>query len=172
MTAIMIGVSIPEPPKTRGLAVILPVGMIIIATLMVVSGIMHWRGMKIPYRLSSHVAGSVCPPLTFCILEDIVACDGRGGKAFRKAAMERYHMSPLYRKMLVQLNWAWALSAYVIAAATFAIVMTIPPDIAYGLGWGIPCLWAIIGAIITTKFVQRSVGIERELWDSGKRPTA
>lgn len=172
MTAVMIGVSIPEPPKTRGLAIILPIGMVMIATMMVASGIMHWRNVRIPYRLSSHVAGSVCPPLTFCILEDIVACDGRGGKAFRGAAMERYSLSPLYRKMLVQLNWAWAISAYAVAGTTFAIVMTIPSEIAYGLGWGIPCLWAIIGAMMTTKFVERSVRIERELWDSGKMGTA
>jgi len=172
MTAVMIGVSIPDPPKTRGLAVILPIGMVMIATLMVASGIAHWRSWKLPFRMSSHVKGSTCPPLTFCILEDIVACDGRGGKAFREAVMARYHASPRYRTMLVQLNWAWALSAYAVAGATFAIVMTIPPEIAYGLGWGIPTLWAFIAAGLTTIWVKRSVRIERELWDSGKEATA
>jgi hypothetical protein len=172
MTAVMIGVSIPDPPKTRGLAVILPIGMVMVATEMVASGIANWRGWKIPYRLSSHVAGSVCPPLTFSILEDIVACDGRGGKAFREAAMARYHASPRYRKMLVQLNWAWALSAYAIAGATFAIVMTIEPEVGYGLGWGIPTLWAFIGAGLTTLWVKRSVRIEHELWNGEKRPVA
>lgn len=172
MTAVMIGVSIPEPPKTRGLAVILPIGMVMIATMMVVSGIAHWRSWKIPFRLSSHVKGSTCPPLTFCILEDIVACDGRGGKTFREAVMARYNVSPLYRNMLVQLNWAWALSAYAIAGATFAMVMTIPAEIAYGLGWGIPCAWAIIGAGLTTWWVKRSVRIERQLGDSSKTSVA
>lgn len=172
MTAVMIGVSIPEPPKTRGLAVILPIGMVIVATEMVASGIMHWRKMRIPYRLSSHVAGSICPPLTFCIFEDIVACDGRGGKVFREAAMARYNASPRWRQMLVQLNWAWAISAYVVAGAVFAIVATIPPEIGYGLGWGIPCLWGILGAVATTFFVQRSVRKERELWAGEKRSAA
>ena len=172
MTAVMIGVSIPDPPKTRGLAVILPIGMVMIATLMTVSGIAYWRSWKLPYRLSSHVAGSTCPPLTFCILEDIVGCDGRGGKEFRAAAMARYHASPLYRKMLAQLNWFWALSAYAVAGATFAVVMTIPEEIAYGLGWGIPTAWAFIAAGTTTLWVKRSVGIEREAWDSGKAASA
>jgi len=86
--------------------------------------------------------------------------------------MARYNVSPLYRNMLVQLNWAWALSAYAIAGATFAMVMTIPAEIAYGLGWGIPCAWAIIGAGLTTWWVKRSVRIERQLGDSSKTSVA
>lgn len=169
MTAVMIGVSIPEPPKTRGLALILPIGMIMIGSMMLLSGIAHSRAWRLPFRLSSHTKGSLCPPLTFCILEDIVSCDGRGGKAFREAVLLRYNTSPRYRSMLVQLNWAWSLSALGVAASVFAIVFSIREEVGYGLGWGLPTLWGISGAITTTKWVQRSVRTERILWENEKK---
>lgn len=172
MTAVMIGVSIPDPPKTRGLAVILPIGMTMIGSMMFASGIAHSRGWKLPFRLSSHTKGSPWPPLTFSILEDIVGCDGRGGKAFREAVMSRYNMSPQYRQMLVRLNWAWSLSALGVAVAVFAIVFSIREEIGYGLGWGIPTAWGLIGAFATTKWVQKSVRIERQLWESESKDSA
>lgn len=169
MTAVMIGVSIPEPPKTRGLSIILPIGMIMIGVVMVASGVAHALGWRLAYfRLSSHARGSPCPPLTFCILEDMVAVDGGAGLVYREAALARYNASPRFRRLLVQLLWAWGLTSIGLGAGVIALVFSIPEEIAYGLGWGIPTLWGALGALATILWCQRSVRIERELWNSEK----
>lgn len=169
MTALMIGVSIPDPPKTRGLSTVLPVGMIMVGTVMVATGIANAMGWRLRgFRMSSHVQGSVCPPLTFCILEDMVAVDGRGGKPYREAAMARYQVSPRFRRLLVELLWAWALTAIALGAGVIAIAFTIPEHIAYGLGWGLPTIWGALGAFLTILWCKRSVRIERGLWESRK----
>lgn len=169
MTALMIGVSIPEPPITRGLSIVLPVGMIMVGLVMIATGILNAQGWRLRgFRMSSHVKGSVCPPLTFCILEDMVSVDGRGGKVYREAALARYNASPRFRKLLVQLLWAWSLTALGLGVALIAIIFSIPEEIGYGLGWGVPTAWGALGALTTILWCKRSVRIERELWKSEK----
>ena len=74
---------------------------------MIGTGIANYFGWRLRYfRLSSHAKGSICPPLTFCIMEDITAADGKGGKTYREAAMARYNASPMFRILLVQFLWA------------------------------------------------------------------
>jgi hypothetical protein len=74
MTALMIGFSIPEPPLIRGLSIIMPVGILMVTTYMMYTGVAHHLGWRLRWhRLSSHVVGDVTPPLTFCIMEDITA---------------------------------------------------------------------------------------------------
>lgn len=173
MTALMIGVSIPEPPVTRGLCIVLPVGMIMVGTVMVATGIANALGWRLRwFRMSSHVKGDVCPPLTFCILEDLVAVDGQGGKGYREAAMARYGVSPRFRRLLVELLWVWGSTAIVLGAGIIAVVFSIPEEVAYGLGWGVPTVWGALGALLTILWCKRSVRVERELWDGGKQVVA
>ena len=111
MTALMIGFSIPDPPIMRGLSIIMPVGILMVTIYMMWTGIAHHFGWHLRHhRLSSHVVGQVYPPLTFCIMEDITACDGGGGKEYREAALKRYNASPRFRRMLVEMLWGWAIT--------------------------------------------------------------
>lgn len=165
MTALMIGFSIPDPPMIRGLSIIMPVGIIMVLTYMIYTGIAHHLGWRLRWhRLSSHVVGDITPPLTFCILEDITGCDGGGGKAFREAALARFNASPRFRRMLVQFLWAWCISGFLVNVPLIALAWTIDEEVAYALGWTIPSLWGIIGAFATIKWGQRCLRIESEMW--------
>lgn len=168
MTALMIGFSIPDPPIMRGLSMIMPVGIIMGGATMVMTGIGHHFQWKLPFRLSSHVKGDICPPLTFCIMEDITACDGGGGKIYRQAAMDRYNASPRFRRMLVQMLWAWAISAILLGALLLLIIWLpqVDQEVGYAIGWAVPSVWGALGAWATIKWGQRCIRIERDLWSA------
>lgn len=165
MTIIQIVFSCPRYPSAKALAMPMPVGLIVLGAIFVVNGVaaqLRWRLIHI--RLSSHVRNTVCPPLTFVFLEDVCAVDGQGGKKFRKAALARYNASPRFRALLMQLQWFWAISAIVVGAAVTAVVWVVREDVAYGVGWGVPTLWAAVGTWLTVAWVQRSLRIEKITW--------
>jgi hypothetical protein len=167
MTALMIGFSIPEPPIMRGLSMIMAVGIVMVGLFMIWTGVAwHFRWRLHWFRLSSHARGEIVPPLTFCIMEDICACDGDGQKAYRAAAIARFNASPRFRRMLVQLLWVWALSAVALGAVLIGIIWTpfINQEVVYALGWSVPSLWGAVGAWLTILWCQRCVRIERERW--------
>jgi len=169
MTALMIGFSIPDPPLIRGLSFIMPVGIIMVLVYMMYTGVAYHFGWRLRlHRLSSHVIGDVTPPLTFCIMEDICGCDGGGGKAYRQAALDRFNASPRFRRMLVQMLWAWCITGMVVNVALIILVWTIEEEVAYALGWSVPSLWGILGAIATIKWGQRCLRIEKQLWAEEK----
>lgn len=150
----------------RGLSIIMPVGIIMGGFTMIATGIAHHFQWRLPFRLSSHVKGDICPPLTFCIMEDITSCDGGGGKKYRQAALERYNASPRFRRMLVQMLWTWALSAVLLGAILLLLIWLpqIDQEIGYALGWSVPSVWGAIGAWLTIRWGQRSIRIERDRW--------
>jgi hypothetical protein len=169
MTALMIGFSIPDPPMIRGLSIIMPVGMLMVIVYMMWTGIAHHFGWRLKWhRLSSHVIGDVVPPLTFCIMEDITACDGGGGKAYREAALARFNASPRFRRMLVQMLWAWSITGLIVAVALLVLAWTIDEEVAYTLGWAVPSVWGGTGAFATIKWGQRSLRIEKEMWNEDR----
>ncbi|KEF59096.1 uncharacterized protein A1O9_03940 [Exophiala aquamarina CBS 119918] len=173
MTIILIIFSIPHYPSVKALALPMPVGMINIGVIFVINGWAAQRGWRLIYfRLSSHVKNSICPPLTFCIMEDICAVDGKGGKKYRQAALERYNASPRFRALLLQLLWFWAIPAIVVGAALIAAIYSTTDDIAYGIGWGAPTVWVGIWTWITVIWVQRALRIEKETWVSDRTSSA
>jgi hypothetical protein len=166
MTALMIGFSIPDPPIMRGLSMIMPVGILMCNFVMAYTGIAYQLKWRLPFRLSSHVKGDPVPPLTFCILEDIGGCDGDGQKAFRQAALDRYNASPRFRRMLVQMLWAWTITGMIMSVALLVIIWipSINQEVVYALGWTVPSAWGAIGAYLTIKFGQRSIRKEEAMW--------
>ncbi|KAI4146879.1 MAG: hypothetical protein LQ340_005769 [Diploschistes diacapsis] len=60
-------------------------------------------------RLSSMPAGSSVRPPVYTIVEDIVAVNGGGGKAYRRAIDQRYQRSPVFQRLLSEMSWAWGL---------------------------------------------------------------
>ena len=94
----------------------------------------------------------------------IVACDGGGGRAFREAALARFNASPRFRRMLVQMLWAWVITGFIVNIPLIVLAWTIHPEVAYGLGWIVPSIWGMIGAFSTIKWGQRCLRIEKEMW--------
>ena len=56
----------------------------------------------LPFRMSSHIKGSICPPITYTIIEDVIAVDAGAGKVYCEALLQRYNASPRFRKLLIQ----------------------------------------------------------------------
>jgi len=165
MLIILIIFSIPHYPSVQALALPMPVGMIVTGLMFVVNGLAVQRRWKLRYfRLSSHVKNSICPPFTFTLLEDICAVDGKGGKKFRTAALARYHASPRFRALLLQLQWFWSIPSIVIGAVLIIVIYLTNDDVAYGVGWGAPTVWALVWTWITIGWVQRALQVEKENW--------
>jgi hypothetical protein len=175
MTIVQVVFSIPTHPSVKALALPMPVGVIVLAVIMAANGwAAHRRWRLLHFRLSSHVRNAVCPPLTFVFMEDICAVDGRGGKKYRKAAMARYNGSPRFRSLLMQMLWFWSLSGILVNAAVIAVIWVpvVSDDIAYGVGWAVPCVWIALWTWITVIWVQRALRIEKETWIPDRVPTA
>lgn len=170
LTGILIGGSIPKQPLVRVLAIPMAVANIILGLMFIVNGIAVSRNMKLPFRMSSHVKGSVCPPITYTIIEDVIAVDAGVGKVYREALWKRYNASPRFRKMLIQLVWFWGIPSVIVGVIMLALIFTVTKEAAYGIGWGVPNIWAGIWTILTILWVRKSLRIEKETWKTDRTP--
>ena len=70
------------------------------------------------------------------VIEDVIAVDTGAGRAYRRAINDRYEASPMFRRMLWQLNTFWAVPALAVGAGVTAVVADnrVPQTIAYGIG--------------------------------------
>lgn len=126
------------------------------------------RHLRIPFRVSSLPPRQLLPPLTYTITEDIVAVDGGGGLAFRQAWRHRYEASRVIRRLCRVTAVVWGASGCVIATALLAAAWTAPTDTAYGLGYGIPWLWAMVLSAWTVKYVRDCLRKESDEWETSK----
>jgi hypothetical protein len=168
LTGILIGGSIPGEPLVRVLAMPMAVGNIIIGFMFIINGIAVHKKLNLPFRMSSHIKGSICPPITYTIIEDVIAVDAGAGKVYREAFMQRYNASPRFRSTLIQLVWFWGAPSVVVGAVLLALIFAVKKEVAYGLGWAVPNIWAAFWTILTIFWVRRSLRIEKETWKTAR----
>jgi len=106
-------------------------------------------------------------PGIYYIVEDIVAVNAGGGRPFREGWAARYNASPIFRKMLRDLSWFWAIPALVLAVACTVVICIhqVPAPVGYGIGWAVPFIWAAIWAAITVPWVRSALHTERTKWE-------
>lgn len=124
----------------------------------------YFFGLRTPFRISSLARGAPCRPGTYTILEDIIAVDGNGGRAYREALNKRYEASPAFRSMLAKLSLFWSISALVVGGITTAVVWTTSDPISFGIGWTLPFVWFTVWGLITMPYVKRMLEHERHTW--------
>jgi len=124
-------------------------------------------GWKAPFRISSTAKGEKVLPGIYYIVEDIIAVNAGGGRPFREGWAARYNASPIFRKMIRDLSWFWSIPGLFLAIACTVIICIhpVPKAVAYGIGWGVPFLWAGIWAAITVLWVKSVMGKERRSWE-------
>ncbi|KAL9105656.1 MAG: hypothetical protein Q9227_009205 [Pyrenula ochraceoflavens] len=166
MTVILIAASIPHEPLVRVLAIPLPVGFILLGIWLYASAIMYQFKLPTPIRLSSTPKGVVAPPLVYHIIEDVVAVDGGGKLRFRDALHDRFEASPRFRRMLWHLTNFWGLPTAFMGAILIALIFTVDKEVAYGLGWGVPTVWAAIWTVITIIWVKAELKLEYDKWET------
>ncbi|GJE93773.1 hypothetical protein PsYK624_099340 [Phanerochaete sordida] len=151
----------PASPRTTAMA--LPCVMLTFCTPMLLTGLFD-RRLRVPVRVSSLPPRAPLPPLTYTIVEDVVAVDGGGGLAFRHAWAHRYQSSRVMRRVLRVLALWWGLTGVALGGGLIAIAWTAPENTAYGLGYAVPWMWAIAGAVATVPYVHDRLAYERATW--------
>lgn len=122
---------------------------------------------KAPFRISSTGKGEKVLPGVYYIAEDIVAVNAGGGRPFREGWAARYNASPIFRKMIRDQSWFWSIPGLIVAIACTVVVCIhpVPKEVAYGIGWGVPFLWAGIWGAITLPWVRSVMDYERRSWE-------
>ena len=99
--------------------------------------------------------------------------NGGGGKAYRVAIDRRYEASPVFRRVLGRMSWAWGAGGTVLGGTLIVLVgvgsregMETLRLVAYGLCWLLPWACTAVGVVATIKWVQRRLREEEETWPS------
>ena len=127
----------------------------------------HYLRLPAPFRISSQPKGSKpLKPATFTILEDVLSVDTGVGRRYRRALQERYEASRDFRRLLRQMDLFWGIPALLVGVGVLAAIghPKVGQTTAYALGWGIPPVWALIWAIITTIWVKIALRLEKKAW--------
>lgn len=155
--------------------------MFLVGYLVLQADIFYLMRFKTLIRISSTPRGDYHKPGLYPVIEDVIANDGGGGRAYREALLARYEASPLFRGMLVRLGFFWSVPCLVVAAACTAVIFTTPYPVAYAVGtylsaldlkwmmlicsgWSIPGIWAAIWTFITIRWVQSCLRNEKDSW--------
>jgi hypothetical protein len=125
-----------------------------------------FTGIKTPVRISSLPRGSKLRPPVYTVIEDIVAVDGAGGKAYRAALNERYKASPIFRRLIAEMSVFWGGGALIMGVVLIALLASprVDPIVTFGLAWGAPWVWAVLWASLTFWWVMRRLRVELETW--------
>ncbi|KAI0685231.1 hypothetical protein BC835DRAFT_1290728 [Cytidiella melzeri] len=161
---LIIGSSL-TPANVSTVAMALPCFMLTFCVPLLITGIWD-RHIRLPIRVSSLPPHELLPPLTYTITEDVVSVDGSGGLMFRQAWRHRYEASRVMRRVCRVTAVVWGATGCTVATVLIIAAWTAPTDTAYGLGYGIPWLWAIVTSTWTIHYVHRSLDRERREWDS------
>ncbi|CAL1713904.1 unnamed protein product [Somion occarium] len=119
---------------------------------------------RLPFRVSSFPPHHLLPPLTYTIVEDVIAVDGSGKIEFRQAWRYRYEESRIMRKLLRDLALYWGITGTALGVGLIVVAWLASDDVGYGLGYGMPWLWAFVSTPLTILWVRRELGRERREW--------
>ncbi|KAE8452555.1 hypothetical protein EG329_013814 [Mollisiaceae sp. DMI_Dod_QoI] len=135
-----------------------------LGVLFLLTSILTHYQVLLPFEMSSTPKGTPFRPALLAILEDSGAIEYRGELTARHAVLRRYEASPLFRKMIQRLSWFWGVGFLMIAMITTILIFSLEENVAFGVGWGVPYVWATIFVLGTIFFVKASLREERRVW--------
>ena len=107
-------------------------------------------GMRAPFRFSSLAQGEPLRPGTYVIVEDVVAVDGKQGRAWRSAWGARYEASQALRSHLRRMDLLWGTTGLAVVAVIWGCAFAIKNhEIGYAIGWALPWVWAVLMTVLT-----------------------
>ena len=115
-----------------------------------------------PVWLSSLPPGHKMRPAAYYIMEDIVAVDGAGRSAFRRALNVRYESSPIFQRLVYEMTAYWAIGGLIFVGVSAAFTFATSLNFAFGatLTW-IP-VWTILWLIPGYLWIQRRLAQESD----------
>jgi len=161
---LIIGSSL-NPGSVETTAMALPCLILFFCLPLLITGLWPHR-IKMPVHLSSLPAYTPLPPLTYTLVEDLVAVDGDGCVEFRLAWCIRYEHSPVMRRIVRLTALAWGATGTLVGAALIVVAWTTASDIGYGCGFGLSWLWGIVMAFATLWWVRRELAREHREWSA------
>lgn len=156
----------PHHPFVRLCAMPAPSFIIFFGGELLLFSVLGALGYKTPFQMSSLPKGVPIRPVTYTILEDVIAVDTGKGRDYREALNARWEASPRFRRLLKKVDILWSVPALVVGFACTAVVAIpqINQNIGYGVGWGVPPLWAGLWVVLTTYSVQYELKKEWDEW--------
>ncbi|KAJ5114107.1 hypothetical protein N7456_002641 [Penicillium angulare] len=142
----------------------LPLSILVlwISAQMAIAEVLLALKVKVPFRMSSLQKGDTLRPGVYVIVEDVVAVDGKQGRAWRQAWNDRYLASPIFRQFLSQIERLWAGTGLLVVAIVWGVVFGLENhEIGYALGWALPFAWGACMAFITTVLAKRMLRQEK-----------
>ncbi|PSS13309.1 hypothetical protein M430DRAFT_76658, partial [Amorphotheca resinae ATCC 22711] len=116
----------------------------------------------LPFRVSSDARGEKCKPFVYYVIEDFVAVDASQKRSYREELRARYNASPIFRRMIWDVNMWWTVGGLVFIGALAGMTWGLAFPIAYGLSFGLLFVWMGIWALATWLWVRRGLRRERE----------
>jgi hypothetical protein len=121
---------------------------------------------RLPFRVSSDAKGEKCKPFTYYVIEDFVAVDADQQRRYRSELLARWTASPVFRRLIWEVNLWWAVGGCVFTAALAGITWGCEFGVAYGLSFGVLFIWIGVWAAVTWVWVRWRLGVEREWFRS------
>lgn len=154
----------PSNPIVRLCAMPSPTISFYIEFLFCGSAILTQLRKPLPFNMSSSEKGTPWRPALVAFIEDAGAIEGQGGVQYRRQVMERYEVSPRFRRMMLVLTWGWGIGMLIIAIISTVLIMVLPENVGFGVGWGRPFVWSVGLSLVTIVFVKRSLREEKVEW--------
>ncbi|CZR60230.1 uncharacterized protein PAC_10126 [Phialocephala subalpina] len=149
--------------QTRLVSLPAAVLMFFLATLTLLSLILNATEVKLPFRFGSLEKGNFIRPAVYYIVEDVVAVDGNGGIEYREAWTKRYEQSEVFRKMIFELSLVWMVAFYLLAGVFAVLVMRLPWQAVYAVGWAGPFPVAGLLVVWTIFYVKAMLKEEQRI---------
>lgn len=136
VTAFLIIGSAPHIVWLRILSLPGPALLLVLGCGIIWPTIYHVLQKPAPHRFSSTAKGESVRPGVFYICEDVIAVNANAGRPYREAIHARFEASPMFRKMMLDLSWAWSIPAIVIGVVLVVVICIhqVSKEVAYGLG--------------------------------------
>ncbi|TVY16173.1 hypothetical protein LARI1_G006379, partial [Lachnellula arida] len=122
--------------QTRLMSLPAPLLMFFLATLTLLSLLLHHLALPLPFRVGSLGPGNAVRPAVYYVVEDVVAVDGNGGVEYREAWTQRYEGSEGFRRMVWMVSVVWMVGFYVGAGVFAGLVFWLPVAAVYAVGVG------------------------------------
>ncbi|THV55004.1 hypothetical protein BGAL_0016g00470 [Botrytis galanthina] len=158
--------TIPHHPWVRLCAMPSPTICYWFGFMFIFSAVQTMRKKPLPFNMSSTEKGKLWRPALLAIIEDAGGVEGQGGVVYRSNVLRRYEVSPIFRRMMMVLTWFWGIGLVCIAIISTVIIMTLPENIGFGVGWGLPYCFGFVWVCITMAFVKTQLRKEKRHWET------
>ncbi|ATZ49419.1 hypothetical protein BCIN_04g05720 [Botrytis cinerea B05.10] len=158
--------TIPHHPWVRLCAMPSPTICYWFGFMFLFSAVQTMRKKPLPFNMSSTEKGKLWRPALLAIIEDAGGVEGQGGVVYRSNVLRRYEVSPIFRRMMMVLTWFWGIGLVCIAIISTVIIMTLPENIGFGIGWGLPYCFGFVWVCLTMVFVKMQLRKEKRQWET------